>query len=150
LSREAKLDIQLSVLIKRPVEKVFDFLSDFRNHHQEEKSQVLKVEKISPGEVGIGTKYREVVQFLPLVTVELISEIRRLDVNDYLEISWSGGGMEGVLSYRFFEQAGETKLEFIEKIHLKGIMRLMKPIVHSSFTNGMRNRLAGIRRVLEG
>lgn len=143
------MEIQLSVSIKRPIEEVFDFLGDFRNHHQEEKSQVLEVEKITSEEVGIGTKYRELVQFLPFVRAEMISEIRRLDTNDYLEISWSGGGMEGVLSYRFLDQEDETKLEFNEKIKLKGLMKLAQPIVQSSFRNGMKDRLAGIKRALE-
>jgi hypothetical protein len=131
------------------VEDVFDFLSDFRNHHQEVKSQVLEVEKITPGEVGIGTKYREVVRFLPLVTAELISEINRLETNEYLEISWNGAGMEGVISYRFLAEGEWTKLEFSETVQLKGIIKLVEPIIHTSFLNGMRDRLAGIKRVLE-
>lgn len=85
------MDFHFSVLINRSAEDVFEFISDFRNHHQEAKSQVMQVEKLTPGPAGLGTRYREVVRVVPLITVEMISEISRFEPNDIIEMTWSGG-----------------------------------------------------------
>ena len=143
------MEIKLSIEIFRSVGQVFDFLRDFENHHQEKKTQVLLVEKLTPGPSSIGSRYRETVQMLPLVKSVFITEITRFEPSKTLEFTWSGGGMTGVLEYMFNEIDDRTKLDFSEWIHPRGIIKLAGPIIQASFTKTMTDRLEGIKRHLE-
>ena len=120
-----------------------------RNHPQEDKSQVLAVEKLTPGPIGVGVQFREMVQTLPFVQAEMISEVTHHDHNERIEIAWRGGGMEGVLTYRFESQFGGTGLSLHETVMAKGLMRLARPMIRRSFERMLVDRLQGIKRVLE-
>ncbi len=144
-----KLEINLSITIERSVDKVFGFLSDFENHHQESNSQVLLVEKLTPGSSRIGTKYRETVQLLPFIKVEMITEVTQMKPHKCLEFIWSGGGMEGVLEYHFDPRDGWTNVEFKERVIPKGIMKLVGSLIKASFHKTMEDRLNGIKAFLE-
>jgi uncharacterized protein YndB with AHSA1/START domain len=143
------MEFHLSIEVDRPVTEVFAFLADMRNHPQEEGSKVLLVEKTTPGPVGIGTRYREIVQMLPLLRVEMISEVTRYEPNQRVEITWHGGGMEGVLAYSFESHNGGTSLALHETVTPKGLMRLVEPVVRRSFGQTLVNRLHGVKRTLE-
>jgi len=53
---------ELSVTIDRPPEDVFAFLRDKDSYPQKPGSLVLILVKITSGQAGVGTCYREVVQ----------------------------------------------------------------------------------------
>jgi hypothetical protein len=144
------LEIILSITIERSVDKVFGFLSDFENHHQESDSQVLLLEKLTPGPSRIGTRYREMVRMLPFITVEMITDVTQMKPNKSLEFTWSGGGMDGVLEYHFDPRDDWTIVEFKERVIPKGIMKLVGPLIKASFHKTMVNRLDGIKGFLEG
>jgi hypothetical protein len=52
--------IEGEILIGRPVEEVFDFVADQSNEPQY-NPQMVRAEKITPGPVGTGTKFRSAV-----------------------------------------------------------------------------------------
>jgi carbon monoxide dehydrogenase subunit G len=143
------MEFSLSIAVDRPVAEVFAFLEDMRNHPQEERSQVILVEKLTPESVGVGTRFREMVQTLPFVRVEMISEVTQSDPNERIEIAWHGGGMEGVLTYCFQSRNGVTGLSLHETVTLKGLTRLAEPVIRRTFERMLVNRLHGIKRVLE-
>ena len=143
------MEFSLSIAVDRPVAEVFAFLADMRNHPQEERSQVILVEKLTPEPIGVGTRFREMVQTLPLVRVEMISEVTQYDRNERIEIAWHGGGMEGVLTYCFESQNGATGLSLHETVTAKGLARLAEPVIRRTFERMLVNRLHGIKRVLE-
>ena len=143
------MEFSLSIAVDRPVEEVFTFLEDMRNHTQEEGSQVILVEKLTPGRIGAGTQFREMVQTFPFVRVEMLSEVTRHDPDERIEIAWYGGRMEGVLTYRLESQNGGTSVSFHETVTVKGLMSLAAPVIRRSFERMLESRLQGIKRVLE-
>ena len=143
------MEFHLSIEVNRPLTEVFAFLADMRNHPREQDSKVLLVEKTTPGPVGIGTRYREIVQMVPLVRVEMTSEVTRYEPNERVEITWHGGGMEGVLVYSFEAHRGGTILALHETVTPKGLMRLAEPVIHRSFDQTLASRLHGVKRTLE-
>ena len=143
------MEFSLSIAVDRPVAEVFAFLEDMRNHPQEEGTQVILVERLTPEPVGVGTQFREVVQTLPFVQVEMISEVTQYARNERIEIAWHGGGMEGVLTYSFESQNGMTGLRLHETVTANGLMRLAEPVIRRTFERMLVNRLHGIKRVLE-
>jgi carbon monoxide dehydrogenase subunit G len=144
------VEIKLSIEISRPVEQVFEFLHDFENHHRERNSQVLHVERITSGPSGVGSRYRETVQMLPLVKTVFTTEVSQFEPPRFLQFTWSGGGMEGVLEFSLESTGDRTRLNFREQIQPRGMMKLVGPIIQTSFRNTMADRLEGIKHTLEG
>lgn len=143
------MEFNLSIPIDRSPNVVFTFLREVENHPQEEKSKVLLIEKITHGPVNVGTRYREVVQMFPLIRGEMISEVTRYEPNECIQLTWQGGGIEGVLTYYFEYHNGGTRLILHETVTLKGVMRLVKPMIQRMFHNALVKRLQGIKQVLE-
>ena len=143
------MEFNLSIPIDRSPNVVFTFLKEAENHPQEEKSKVLLIEKITPGPVNIGTRYREIVQMFPFIRGEMISEVTRYEPNECIQLTWQGGGMEGVLTYHFESHNGRTRLILHETITLKGVMTLVKLMIQRMFHNALIKRLQGIKQVLE-
>ena len=52
------------IMINRPVEEVFDFVADERNEPRY-NPRMLSAEKLSPGPVGLGSRFRAVLQSRP-------------------------------------------------------------------------------------
>ena len=142
------MEFNLSIPIDQSPNVVYAFLKEAENHPQEEKSKVLLVEKITPGPVNIGTRYREIVQMFPFIRGEMISEVTRYEPNECIQLTWHGGGMEGVLTYSFESHNGGTRLILHETITVKGVMTLVKPMIQRMFHNALIKRLQGIKQVL--
>ena len=79
----------------------------------------------------------------------MISEVTRYEPDECIQLTWQGGGMEGVLTYYFESHNGGTRLMLNETITLKGMMILITPMIQSMFHRALVKRLQGIKRVLE-
>jgi hypothetical protein len=143
------MEFRRTVSIARPVGLVFDFMKDFENHPQEMDSKVLLVEKITPGRVGVGAHYREKVQMLPLLAVNLISEIKEFEPEVEITSIWVGGGMRGNLHISFVPHASGTILTVNEWIDPRGLMKLFTPFIGAAFRQTWEDRLQAIKHVLE-
>jgi uncharacterized protein YndB with AHSA1/START domain len=143
------MQFELSTVIDRTPPEVFAFLADMRNHPQEEGTKVLHVEKTTSGPIGAGTRFREVVQMLPLVRVEMISEVTAYEPDQRVIFTWRGGGMEGELALAFKLQNGSTRVALRETIRPQGLMRLAEPLIGRAFEDTQARRLEGLKRTLE-
>lgn len=144
------MEFELSVFIKRPPADVYAFLRDKDTYPQKEGSPVLLLEKTTPGSVRVGTRYREVVQMLPFYRGEILSEITRIEPNEWLEEDFHGAGMYGHLSYQFLPEDGGTRLIQRESLHCRGLLNLFQFAVRLALGGRLRWRLDGIKAVLEG
>lgn len=157
LTRHAKLVeggcrmyFELSISINRPSADVFTFLRDKDKYPQEADSPVLLLEKMTPGAPGVGTRYREVLQMLPFIRGEILSEITRFEPYEFLEEDFEGAGMKGHLAYQFLaEGEEETKLVQREMLQYRGILRLFEPLIQPILGRRLVERLEEIKRVSE-
>ena len=140
---------ELSVRIRRPPEDVFDFLRDKDRYPQEPGSPVLALEKTTPGETCVGTRYREVVQMAPFVRGEFLSAITRYDPPHFLEEDFEGAGMQGHLAYEFTSDPGGTLLVQRETLDVLGPLKIVSPMIQYVLARQLRKRLEGIRDVLD-
>ena len=90
------MNFRFSVLIDRPPIAVFAFFRDVDQHAGQEGTPVPVYDKVTPGPVGIGTRYREVIQILPLIRGEMLSEITLYDEGQRLGYRFAGLGLEEV------------------------------------------------------
>jgi uncharacterized protein YndB with AHSA1/START domain len=140
---------ELSVMIERSPSDVFAFLRDKDLYPQEPGSPVLVLEKTTDGPPAPGTRYREVVQMLPFVRGEILSEITRYEPDRYLEEQFRGAGMQGYLSYEFVLRGNGTELTQRETAQPLGILRLAGPLIKQMLHRRLRERLETIKLILE-
>jgi hypothetical protein len=143
------MEFDLSIHINRSPDDVFAFLRDKDRFPQEEASPVLLLEKTTPGPPGMGTRYREIVQMLPLVRGEILSEITHYEPGIRLDEDWAGAGMEGNLTYLFIPEEGGTRLVQRETVEPRGWLRLAAPLIRISLGRALQNRLEGIKELLD-
>ena len=140
---------ELSITIDRSPSDVFAFLRDKDKYPQEEGSPVLILDKLTPGPPGVGTRYREVVQMLPFVQGEILSEITRFEPSEFLEEAIQGAGMEGHVAYQFLAEGGGTKLIQRETIFFRGLLNVLKSMIRLALSRRLRERLVDIKKFLE-
>jgi uncharacterized protein YndB with AHSA1/START domain len=141
---------ELSVVIARPPSDVFAFLRDKDLYPQEPGSPVLVLEKTTDGPPAVSTRYREVVQMLPFIRGEILSEITRYEPDRRLEERFRGAGMRGYLAYEFEPREGGTALNQRETLQPLGVLRLAGPLIKRMLYRRLRERLETIKSVLEG
>lgn len=133
-----------SVRIDRPPAVVFAFMRDKHLAVQEPGSPVLVLEKATPGEVGVGTRFREVVRMLPGVRGEIRSTITRCERDRALEEDFAGAGMRGHLTYGFRAEGDGTRLVQRQTLELVWWLRPLQPLVRRAFARRLRGRLDDI------
>jgi uncharacterized protein YndB with AHSA1/START domain len=146
---EVNVYFELSVAIARPPSDVFGFLRDKDLYPQQPGSPVLALEKTTPEPVGVGTKYREVVQMLPLVRGEMLSEITRYEPPRFLEEDFHGAGMRGHLAYEFAPDGDGTVLVQRETLEPSGLLSPFARLIERSLSVKLQERLESIRDDLE-
>jgi hypothetical protein len=119
-------------------------------HPQAPGSPVLALEKTTPGPVGVGTHYREVVRMLPGVRGEIRSVVTRFDPPTHLEEDFEGAGMAGHLAYTFVPERGGTQLIQRQCLVARGWLAPLAPLIRLTLAPRLRQRLADIKGVLEG
>jgi hypothetical protein len=145
------MHFHVSIFIKRSPEVCFAFLRDKDTFPQELGSPVLVLDKITPGPVRVGTRYREVVQMFPFVRGEILSEITRFEPPEWLDEKFDGpGSMYGNLSYQFIPEQGGTHLIQRETLQTRGWTRVFGPIIRRMLEPRLRNRLGKIKEILAG
>lgn len=143
------MEFKFSIFIERPPSAVFAFLRDKDQFQQPEGSPVLKLEKLTPGPVGVGSRYREVVQMLPFFRGEILSEVRRYEPNEHLDEWFQGAGMTGYLAYHFSQEGQGTRLIQEETITVRKLFKPFESFIRRSFSHHVQDRLEGIKQVLE-
>lgn len=140
---------ELSVRIRREPDDVFAFLRDKDLFPQEPGSPVLVLVRTTPGPVGVGTRYREVVQMLPFFRGEIHSVVTRFEPPRFLEEDFSGAGMSGHLAYEFVSDGGATILIQRQTVDAHGLLRPLSGIVEHALAGRLRKRLVSIDAILE-
>jgi uncharacterized protein YndB with AHSA1/START domain len=141
------MEIVRSVTVDRPVERVFDFLSDFTTTNEWDPGTVRTTREV--GEGGVGTRYRNVSRFLGRETeltyvVEELSPQRRLRLR---------GENQTVVAHDTMTftptESGGTTVTYEARFDLKGLARLSGPFLAPAFRRLGDEAEEGLRAALE-
>ena len=140
--------IEGEITIARPPEEVFDFVADQRNEPRF-NPQMLSAEQVSPGPIGLGTRFRAKVtsRGRPL---EMIIEFTAYERPRRLS-SWthlSAMDIRGTLT--FDPVPGGTRMGWHWELAPRGFLRLLTPLVARMGRRQEEAIWAGLKRVLEG
>lgn len=143
------MEFELTAIINRPVEEVFAFFRDVNQHAGQKGSIVPVHDKITPGHIDVGTQYREVVQVMPFVTGEILTEVVRYEPGRRLAYRYIALGMEGELTYWFEAVEEGTRLVQQQSLWPRGMWKLCSPVIGAMFSRMSKRRLVGIKGFLE-
>ena len=137
-----------AVVIKRPVAEVFDFVADERNEPRYNPG-IRRVEKLSPGPIGRGTRFRaEAVTLGRTVgmTIDYTAYERPRQLGS--SIHMAAADILGTL--RFDPVPDGTRMSWSWEMRLRGLYRLLTPIIVGAGRRQEQENWAGLKRFLEG
>lgn len=139
--------IQGSIGIRRPVGEVFDFVADERNEPAY-NPQMRKVEKATPGPIGLGTVWRATIGTKRRQTSF------ELEVTDYVR-PWrlgsvtrmGGADLRGGLTFRPTDEG--TWMDWSWDFRPKGLLKLAGPVFTVVGRRQEQRIWAGLKRYME-
>ncbi len=136
----------IDLKINRPVQDVFAFVTDEKNHSKWDKLSVV-MEPQEKGSWRPGLKFRE-VRKLGGRDKEVFSQIEVLEPNQRMEIqSVTGPYFHG--SWKFEPTENGTRLLYQAQMKMGGPMKLLEPLIARPFKKQLEENFARLKQVLE-
>jgi uncharacterized protein YndB with AHSA1/START domain len=140
------LNFSADLKIDRPVDKVFAWLTDPKNHGKFDTSS-LEMEVLTPGPWRTGTQFRE-LRDLGGRKTEVLSEIAELVPNRRYVIR-SKTGPDWLGTWEFEPEGASTHLHWAGQLTMKGFARLLEPLIGRQMRPQIDRQFAGLPRLLE-
>jgi uncharacterized protein YndB with AHSA1/START domain len=141
------VNFETSVRIERPVDEVFDYVSDPRTFPRW-NSAVQVVRQTSPGTDGVGATY-SMVRELPGGRAENDLEILAYGRPTEFDIRTTSGPTPFVYRYRFTDEGGTTLVQLAAEVELGGLAGAIGPLASRAVKRGVDSNFADLKRILE-
>lgn len=139
--------VEGDIVIERPLEEVFDFVADECNEPQY-NPRMTRAEKISPGPIGVGTRFRSVMTGAggaPEIDIEFTEYVRPRRITERVHLS--SMDINGAL---FFEPVPEgTLMAWVWDLEPHGVYKLMSPLVRWMGERQERTIWTSLKHLLE-
>jgi hypothetical protein len=142
----ARIDGEL--VIRRPVDEVFDFVADERNEPRY-NPRIRRAEKLSPGPIGPKTRFHAEAVTLGR-TVGMTIDYTAYERPRRLGSSIHMAAADIVGTLRFDPVDGGTRMGWSWEMRLRGPYKLLTPIIAGAGRRQERANWAGLKRFLEG
>jgi carbon monoxide dehydrogenase subunit G len=130
-----------------PIDETFAFVADFANQSQWDPNTVTS-ERIDPGPVGLGARYRLGVRQGGRV-VPMEYRISAWEPGRRVVLAGEGSNVRATDEIRFEPTSTGTRVDYTADISLTGWMRLATPFAGGAFEKIGREAAAGMQRALE-
>jgi uncharacterized protein YndB with AHSA1/START domain len=136
-----------TIVIDRPVEDVFAFVTDVTNDPAWH-TDVLEAHKTTDGPPGVGTVWH--ARFKPAMGIsEGDMRVVTFEPNRKQVMEGDVGPMHPTLTYEFEPSGGGTMFTRHVQISVSGWMKLMSPMIGMMLPRQNKGYLANLKRVLE-
>jgi deazaflavin-dependent oxidoreductase (nitroreductase family) len=139
--------IEGEIIIKRPVEEVFDVVADERNEVRY-NPRLLWVEKVTSGPIGRGTCFRAATKTMAR-PVEMTIEFTQYERPRRLASATHLPTMEIRGALTFEPVAEGTRMRWSWELQLRGVLRLLTPLIARIGRHQEESIWAGLKRFLE-
>jgi carbon monoxide dehydrogenase subunit G len=138
--------VQVNIVINRPLEEVFSFLSNLENN-MKWRSGMIKAEKVSEGPIGVGTTYRVINNFFGR-RAEGQAEVTEYELNrKYATVNKSGLPIK---TQRTFESVeGCTRVTFAVETELGSFFKLVEPLMARIGKRRLEADAATVKKLIE-
>jgi uncharacterized protein YndB with AHSA1/START domain len=135
-----------TVMIRRPIEEVFAFLSDFENIPRWNYA-IVETRKISQGPVGVGTIYQQ-VRSVPSRSEERF-QVTAHNPPRHLEVQGQLGPFPSRLSYALDAVPEGTRVTNSVELELRGPGRLLGRVAVPRVRDAVAANLQKLKELLE-
>jgi uncharacterized protein YndB with AHSA1/START domain len=142
-------DLQASITIRRPIADVFAFVADARNIPRWH-ADTAEVHLLRGDGRQAGSRLVDVIRTGNGRRMEAVVEITRHEPGRLWAFSaelGSFGGFDGC--YRFEAVPAGTQVTFTEDLRLRGLFRLLRPLMRRQVGQTARGNFARLRALLE-
>ena len=139
--------IEGEIVIGRPVEIVFDYAADPGNEPQY-NPHMVRAEKITPGPVAEGTRFRSAVASMGR-TAEMLIECTGYRRPELLATTITMPQADFTYALRFQPTAGGTRMRWSGQVHPKGALKLLGPLITWMGTRQEERIWTSMKRHLE-
>ena len=141
------IKFEKSIIIHRPVEEIWKFLSNVENMPKWDRG-VLEAKQTSEGPPGIGSTLQTVRQFLGRRQIGN-ARVAEYVPNRMLALQISVGPITAQTRYTFEPVEGGTQLAQTTDIELRGWWKLITPILSPLLEKDGRDEFANTKRMME-
>ncbi len=141
------MNFETSVRIERPVEEVFDYLSDPTTIPRW-NSAVQSVARTSAGANGIGATYR-MERDLPGGRAENALEVVEVERPTLFVIRTTSGPTPFLYRYVLEPEGNATRLALAAEVELGGLAGALGPLASRAVKRGVDSNFADLKRILE-
>ena len=135
------------IVINRPVEEVFDFVADERNEPRY-NPRMLRADKLSPGPIGLGTRFRAEMRTRPRPTT-MTTEFTGYDPPRRLVLRTHLSAMEIQGALTFDPVPEGTRMRWSWGVEPRGVFKLLTPLVARTGRRQEQAIWANLKRLLE-
>lgn len=142
------IKIEQSVVINRPVEEVFAFVTNYETH-QQWQSGIVEAKVTSEGPLGVGSRYTYVMQMLGrrLETAGEITEHEPPSKHGWKATSGPFPVFQG--AFLFEAVNGSTKVTMVGEAEPGGFFKLAEPIALRMTQRQLETSLNNLKDLLE-
>ena len=141
-------NIEGTIFIDCPPGEVFDFVADER-HEPMYNPQMVRVEKLTSGPTGVGTKYRAWMRS-GRRTEEMLIETTRFDPPTILSSSTTLRNMTIHGTLEFSPEREGTRMSWSWQLEPTGLLRMLRPVVDLLGRRQEQRIWTGLKGLLEG
>jgi carbon monoxide dehydrogenase subunit G len=140
------VNMEVSIVINRPVDEVFASLSDLEKNVMW-RSGTVEAQQISTGPIGVGTTYRMVNSVFGR-RLEGEAEVTEFEPNrKFVTKTRSGYSIEAERIFEVVE--GGTRVTFVVNADLAGFFQLAEPLVAGMGKRRLESDVADLKDLIE-
>jgi carbon monoxide dehydrogenase subunit G len=141
------INIDLGTLIDRPVKDVFAFVSNL-NNMSKWNSAVVSLQQVTPGAVGVGTKFKSVGEMMGR-RIEGEVQVTAYEPDSKTGFQMQAGPVQVNVMINFKTVGTGTKVSLNAQGNPGGLFKLAEPVMAGRVKSLMEENLARLKSVLE-
>jgi len=141
------IKFEKNVLINRPQQEVFDFVTDLSNDSKWQSS-IESVEQVSDGPIGVGSTWRYVGKLLGRKN-ETEIQMTSYEPPNQSSVKAVSGPIPFENTHKFQKQDGGTLLTFIGQAEIGGFFKIAEGLAGKQIEKQMEADAAALKRLLE-
>jgi carbon monoxide dehydrogenase subunit G len=141
------INLDLGVLIDKPVKDVFAFVTN-PNNMSKWNSAVVSMQQITPGAIGVGTKFKNVGEMLGR-RIEGEMQVVAFEPDTKYGFQMNAGPMQVNVVLNFKTVGTGTKINLNAQGNPAGVFKLAEGVMQGRVKSMMEENLARLKSVLE-
>ena len=141
------INLDFGTLVDRPIKDVFAFVAN-PNNMSKWNSAVVSLEQITPGEVGVGTKFKSTGEMMGR-RIEGEMQIVSYEPDTKCGFQMNAGPMQVNINLTFKTVGTGTKISFNAQGNPAGIFKLAEGAMQGRVKTMMEENLARLKSALE-